>query len=359
MERTSASANRILAKQDRLDYLDALKGLSVIMIVVEHHLLDVEFVKHYLCSFSLTPFFLVSGFLYAIKREWELPFRDIAVKNARRLLYPYFTFSAINLLWNVLYYKVAFPSAEPDLYSLREMLLYTVTTYGYNALWFLPCTFFGTLLFAAIRKSRHHKLIWGISAIFLLVFYILFNEPLSGNGLVSYLYCYLFRSAIAMVFLYAGHGLHDLLPRLTQKQEAGLLRICLLCSGIIMLLYLLAPEHVPMVNLAAHHLGNPYLYYLSALAPSVALLLLLRRYANRKSIAAYFGRNSLVIMAMHMDVFVKIGWYAVSKLSLGFGDTISSMIVISLELIMAPVFIMVINRYFPFLTKLPKQPARN
>ena len=357
MGKATPMTNQISPKMERLDHLDAVRGLCVLLIVIEHHLLDADFVVRYLCSFSLPPFFLISGYLYAHKKEWERPFKAIAAKNIRRLMYPFVTFSIINLIWHLLYYKVVFRTTVPDSVTLPELLLYSVTTYGYNALWYLPAMLFGTLLFFAIRKQKHHRLIWAVSAVLIIVLYILFDKKLSGHGIFSYIYCYLFRSTMAMIFIYAGHLLYELLPRIRGKRETFVLTVSALLSGGIMLLYLFAPAHFPIVNLSAHRLGNPYFYYLSAIAPAMVMFLLCRRFAKPKGLLAFFGRNSLIIMATHMDILVRIAWYIVAKLQLNFGETVNSLIVIALELAMVPVIVPVIHRFFPFILKFPQKTA--
>ncbi|MBR2423271.1 MAG: acyltransferase [Oscillospiraceae bacterium] len=359
MEQPKTLPGKQHAASDRLDYLDAVRGICVILVVIAHHLVGADFVIKYPYLFSLTPFFLISGFLYAHKRSWEQPFRVVLAKNCKRLLYPFVTFSAVNLIWSVLYYKVVFPSAVPDFYSLREMLLLTVTTYGYNALWYMPCMFWGALLFTAVRKQKHHRLIWAACSIFIIVFYILFDEALSGHGLFSRVYCYLFRSVMAMIFVYAGHLLYYVLQSIDQQKERILLSFSIVISGINLGLLLIYPEQFPMANLAAHRLGNPYFYYLAAMAPSVSIFILCKRYWKDSRVLTYFGRHSLIVMALHMDIFVRIGWYILSKLQIQLGETGNSVLVIAMELAMAPVFIFIINRFFPFLLKLPQKNTKN
>ena len=348
--RSQEDKNRI--PSDRIDYLDSAKGISILLIVISHHLNGWDLAKNILCSFRITPFILISGFLYAYKNEWEKPFRSVVLRSARRLLYPFATFSVILLIWNVLYYKVVFPTAIPE-YSMQKMLIYTVTTYGYNALWYLPLIFWATLLFMAIRKTNHHHLICIVSSIALMVFYILFDEQLTGRGLVSYIYCYAFRVMIATVFLYAGYVLFCALKSMNEKQENLLLISCVIIFAIIVALYRFYPEQFPIVNLAAHRLGNPYVYYLTSIAASVVIILICKKYLGANAVLRYFGKNSLIVMALHMDVTVRIAWWILPKLHIHYGDMVNSLFVIALELAMFPIIITVINKCFSFLVCYP------
>lgn len=353
--RSQEEKNRI--PSDRIDYLDAAKGISILLIVCLHHLNGSDLAKKIFCSISIVPFILISGFLYAYKNEWEKPFRSVILRSAQRLLYPFATFSVILLIWNVLYYKVVFPTAIPE-YSMQKMLIYTITTYGYNALWYLPLIFWATLLFVAIRKTNHHHVICIVSSIALIVFYILFDKQLTGRGLVSYIYCYTFRVMIATVFLYVGYVLFFVLKNMNEKQENLLLISCVIVFAIIVALYRFYPEQFPIVNLAAHRLGNPYVYYLASIAASVVIILICKKYLGANAVLRYFGKNSLIVMALHMDITVRIAWWILSKLHINFGDVVNSLCVIALELAMFPIIITVINKCFPFLLRFPSLNAK-
>ena len=60
--RSQEEKNRI--PSDRIDYLDAAKGISILLIVCLHHLNGSDLAKKIFCSISIVPFILISGFLY-------------------------------------------------------------------------------------------------------------------------------------------------------------------------------------------------------------------------------------------------------------------------------------------------------
>ena len=357
MTTTTSLRDQRSAPSDRIDYLDAAKGIFILWIMTEHHLLGAESVVRYLYSMGVPSFFLISGFLYAYKREWEQPFGKFGVRKVQKLLYPFLTFSVINILWYLLYYKVLYPSAVPE-YGLKKILLHTVSTYGYNALWYLPCVFWGTLLFFALRRVKHHDLIWAVSSVCLVVFYVLFDKKLTGLGFVSYAYCYLFRVSVATVLIYAGSVLFSMFKNMNKTQENLLFLISTVVAVIVAVLYQLYPEHFPIANIAAHRMGNPYVYYLAAISGTIVILLICKKLLGRSRVLSYFGRNSLILMALHMDVTIRIAWWLFPKLPIDFGETINSLIVIGMELLMFVVIIPIINRCFPFILT-PKKAAKN
>jgi fucose 4-O-acetylase-like acetyltransferase len=158
---------------------------------------------------------------------------------------------------------------------------------------------------------------------------------------------------VAAVFLYAGSLLYCVFQNLNNSRENILLLCCLVFSAIIEVLYQRYPEHFPTANLAAHQLGNPYVYYLKAISNTTLILLICRKLSGRGRVLAYFGKNSLILMALHMDVTIKIAWWIFPRLSIDFGEVINSVIIIAMELLMFAVMIPIINRYFPFILRYP------
>lgn len=353
MKSTHSMHSNRTAHSDRLDYLDSAKGIFIVLILILHHLNGAESVNRYLYSMGVPSFFLISGFLYAYRKEWERPLGRTCAEKARKFLYPFFTFSAVNLLWYVLFYRVVFPSAVPE-FSLKQMLVYTCTTYGYNALWYLPCALWGTVLFFALRRLRHHNLFLGSLSVGLMVFYILFDQKLSGLGFVSYLYSYLFRVCAAAAFLYAGSVLYVVFQKLDKSRENTMLICFFVISAVIALLYQLCPEHFPTANIAAHQVGNPYVYYLNAISCTAAVLLICRKLSGKSHLLAYYGKNSLILMALHMDVTIRIAWCIFPHLPIDFGEILNSLIIIAMELIMFAVIIPILHRFFPFILRYPQ-----
>ena len=332
----------------RIEYLDAAKGIFILLIMTEHHLCGAEWVNRYLYSMGVPSFFLISGFLYACKKEWERPFGKNCVRKMQSLLYPYFTFSAIILLWNFVYYKVVSPFEVPEI-SFQKMFLYSVSTYGYHAVWYLPTALWGTLVFFALRRAKRHGLIWAVFSVGLVVFYVLFDKRLTGLGLISYVYCYLFRISVAVVLIYAGSVLFSAFNNINRTQENLLLMICAVFSVVVAVLYKQYPEHFDYANVAVHRMGNPYVYFPAAISSTIVVMLLCKKLPGRKKLLTYFGRNSLILMGLHMDVTIRIARWLYAKFHFDFGEVIDSLIIIGMELLMFPVIITLIHKLFPFI----------
>jgi len=85
----------------RLSWVDAAKGVGIILIVLGHSGIPKE-LEAYLFAFHVPLFFVLSGITFTVKEE--LSFREYAVLQARRLLWPYLLFAITSWLIRVLIY---------------------------------------------------------------------------------------------------------------------------------------------------------------------------------------------------------------------------------------------------------------
>lgn len=133
----------------RLNYLDMAKGIGIILVVAGHSGLCGDGLLAWLSSFHMPLFFVISGMLLSHRQEEAHPLAQSACRKARSILLPYFTFSLIYLLIELIYSLWK----HQELF-LSDAVLQTVSFYGISVLWFLPALFAGELLFLLIRKKQ-------------------------------------------------------------------------------------------------------------------------------------------------------------------------------------------------------------
>lgn len=85
--------------RNRITYIDTAKGIGIILIVVGH-MLPVKAVIHVIFAFHVPLFFIISGFLPV---DPNYTIGQIVKKKAFSLMYPYLTFSIIDIIWGVLF----------------------------------------------------------------------------------------------------------------------------------------------------------------------------------------------------------------------------------------------------------------
>lgn len=336
----------------RLDYIDTAKGIGIIFVVIYHHLLGAEFITNWISSFHMPLFFMITGYLYAFRDDYSKPVGAFALQKLKGLMYPFITLSFVVLLWNVLFYKLFFPSVQPE-NSIQEIFFLTITTYGYHALWFVPCLFYSSILFYVLRKYNLHHWICLLIITFIVIFSVIPNSEI----FTYYPVRFFIRIFIGLMFIYLGYLLFKLLARINRCWKT----ILLIVTGSLFLsslmVYYFCPGHLPFVNIGVCHIEKPGIYLLLAFF-SVTFIVLLSHYIRNK-VLSFIGKNSIIIMAFHMDLTVDIAWILVQRVPWHVNETIQSSVVIMVEILMLTLMIILINRFIPFIYQYHRIPFLN
>lgn len=296
-----------MVNSKRIAYVDMARGIGMLLVVMGH----VEYIsapiRQYITSFHMPLFFLISGFLILEKADMNKKFIELAKRKARSLLVPYAVFSVLSFVIEGSRLLIK----DLDGWSgLFRQLYQSLCFQGVSTLWFLPALFIGEVLFIWIRKHCSH--IWTVVLVAFTVvavyflnnaeqtMYQLHSESLKWSMLhdvLSMLLRNIFCVGLVAVGYYAGKLI---------KYYAGR---SLLDSGIGILLLILTGVIVRVnggVDLRAMQLGNLLFYLLGAVCGSLGILLLCRDIERSpilpvSRICEYYGRNSLIVMATHID----------------------------------------------------------
>ena len=84
-------------ENSRIVWLDALKGIGILLVIVSHSNCQLPFVNFFTAGY-IQLFFIAAGFTY--KSSFK-PFGFVE-KKAKRLLLPYFTYGLLTLLFYTL-----------------------------------------------------------------------------------------------------------------------------------------------------------------------------------------------------------------------------------------------------------------
>jgi fucose 4-O-acetylase-like acetyltransferase len=315
-------------------------------------------------------FFFISGFLFDFGKYTESA-GNFVKGRFRSLIVPYFCFAVITCIFYFLLdelYTPGIPSIKffenSIFHGISHILVALGPAISYNPpLWFLTCLFVTELLFYVLAKKYYEKpkrlVFWLIIA-----------------GVIGYLYSvYLpFRIpwnvdvALAAVVFY---GAGNLFKRLTEPEskvsfslkldsdfiekfsrfEKYLLLTAVLLS-LLYLGYLLKFPTDDKVNMNVLKYGDFFSFYLLAFAGIFTFVYLSRRLVSSK-VLEYFGRNSLIILALHFplkDILIKlviiILGVDIEYIHYNAGLALS-LTVLNLLCLIPVIFL--INNYFPFL----------
>lgn len=140
-------------KEKRLDYIDMVKGIGIILVVVGHSTYVSENMLTWLASFHMPLFFIVSGMLFAYGNSGQEAFGSYVKKRFRGMIIPYFWFSLIYI--GVDYYYLY---AHPEIINqefINTAILQALSFYGISVLWFLPAIFMGEICFYGLMKKQY------------------------------------------------------------------------------------------------------------------------------------------------------------------------------------------------------------
>ncbi len=353
----------------RLHWIDTLKGIGIILVVLAHYSLPIAF-DTYIFSFHMPLFFFISGFLFDFGKYAESA-SNFVKGRFKSLIVPYFCFAVITCIFCFLMDELYTPETisikffeNSIFHGISHILVAFGPAISYNPpLWFLTCLFVTELLFYVLAKKYYGEpkrlVFWLIIA-----------------GIIGYLYpVYVpFRIpwnvdvALAAIVFY---GAGNLFRKFTEKEsrsnfslklDSGFtekfsrveryLPVIAVLLSLLYLGYLLKFPTDDKVNMNVIKYGNFFSFYLLAFAGIFTFVYLSKRIISSK-VLEYYGRNSLIILALHFplkDVLIKLVIiilgvdieYIHYNTGFALGLTVLSLI------LLVPV-IYVINSYFPFL----------
>lgn len=288
-------------KGNRLAYIDMVKGVGIILVVIGHSTYVSEGVLTWLASFHMPLFFIVSGILFAHRHSEREHFGAYVKKRFFGMMVPYFAFSLIYILIDY-YYLYAHPEiiSKEFIYSA---ILQALSLFGISVLWFLPAIFIGEICFyGLVRKCAPWALgLTGFVAAWVPSFgmklvqtYIdMEKNPVMtwfGNLLMA-----LLRVFPAVIFLLIGYGLHTWIGRMRLKShlEVGIGIGCLFLNCAVAFANGRVDMHFLVFN-------NVFYYYLGACSATLGLLLIFR-HVKPLWLLGFLGSNSLIVMLTHLD----------------------------------------------------------
>ncbi len=317
-----------MANKQRIEYIDWLKGLSIIC-VVWFHLPHPEWLDF---SFRMPLFFLLSGIFFK-----TVPFRTYCARKTRQLLIPFIFFYLFYFGYMFLEYR--YSPTHPDQELTGEMFWDLFNTHsGFTnqlvnpPLWFI-CALINLqlLLYLLVRTLRRRTLIMcaalcisaaGILWVEQTPTYLMFGRSLRYLGYYTFGHLY-------------GKQLLGWIEH-SSRYRLRILAVCTLAMGI-------ALYHAIMQELPGHEVGC-YLFN----AALVVALIILFRYVSRVPALRFFhffGRNSYAVLGLH---YIIVQWCYIYLFMAGLNlEPVHGLWMLPLTLGLLVPVIRLMNRYTP------------
>ena len=339
-------------EHERMGWVDCVRGIAISLVVLGHFDQGQNPLCKWISSFHMAVFFVLSGILAAVHGAYAgQPLRQVLIHKAKRLFYPYFTFS----LLVVIYYCLR---GRGDL--VAKVLFYTVTLEGHNALWFLPALWMAECMLLVLLRSRIADwigtavLLVGTTVYAALQYYVIGGACPADEGMLYLILNGLCRAGIGTVLMMAGYKGYQA----AQKWERIDRKAAVSAACVCFALGFVCGRINGMVDLHYCVQQNPALYYLAALLQSGGLIVLCACVVRRCALLEFLGRNSLIIMATHypLPLIVLIQW-VMKQMGTGM-RYVDDLIGCALVMVLEAGIILLINRFLPFMLRPPRRRAR-
>lgn len=304
----------------RLTFLDMLKGIAILLVVLGHTGLIPHAVNTWLSTFHLPAFFIVSGMLMQLKKEEEVPLNIIFLRKIKSILLPYVWFSLAALVVDILMVITKRFSSD----TLSEHILQTFTLQGYSVLWFLPVLFISEIIGCALlhylNKSLCDKMKTAlialcVSVLLACVSFTIYNFIAQAeiNPHILAEFRIIAKALIAVSFIIFGYLTGLLLfepPKDNQKSPAdnsnqtGDFHLLSFMTGLILsAVNICVLPYIQLMDLNNVNIHNPILYIGLGVTGTLGILFICKGIPNIP-LLTFLGQNSLIIMCTHMHFFV-------------------------------------------------------
>ncbi len=291
----------------RIDTFDVLKGIGILLMIVGHSTGKIPYLRDFIFSFHMPLFFLVTGYFFK-----PAGFKDLLVKNSKRLLIPYL-FTALLIMVHMLIYAWCQHRDVWDvlLIRLRATLLGSGAprVFGMGpaigALWFLCAMFWSYLWLNVALRTRFPFLFCMLLAAISFGLHKVVFLPLSFQPGLS-----------GTLFLYVGYQIRQLglldAARIHSWNLPSFLRNKWAWVAVLFALWFTAFQRGKL-EMSCDFYKLWYFDMIGAVA-GCWFVYLLAGYVDRvwprvKRVLRFFGRYSLVVLCFHQYETSNIPWH--------------------------------------------------
>lgn len=267
---------------NRVLWLDAIKGIGVVFVIIGHSHLDKGLGYLLTCfvySFHLPLFMCVAGFLFKNHNEME-SFGSFVEKRFKSLIIPYLFYGSLCVIFDYCLRFIKHDWSNP----YKEILGFIFQMRGNLAgpCWFLTWMFISQCVFYFIQQVNS--------------FVVQFFVSLFLFGLGTTFYCcglsfpfYLESSFIACVFIFAGRLLKRYQGVLTLKYNGRLCTFLMILGGGSLILNEFLFLNKMHIEIFDGTIGNPLLFLFSAFCFCYIVIYLIYKFDNHR-VVLFLGK---------------------------------------------------------------------
>ncbi len=335
-----------LSNEKSLYYINNVKTFGIITVLLGHLTIP-QGLASFVNAFHMPLFFFISGYLFSVK---DYSLKEFTIHKARTLLIPFLFLGFITFLFwpvkeqfnkeiieeNLLNYLIGFIYAPAS----KEFL-------GFNIpLWFLPSLFLTEIImFLMIRYIKRYLFLFSC---------LLFGIGIILNETVHFRLPWgLDTSCFSVIFLYLGYVVRkkDILNKYLLEKGLLIKLAMLFISLASTILFIWLNEIDTAVSYYSLYYNN-YAFFLLAALSGILFSFCLDILIPSSWILNFYGRNTIVLLGLHLMVFAILKAMQVFILRIPLtvlDDNVSyNLVYILLTMILLAPVIIIINKYIPF-----------
>jgi len=334
--------NSLYKASERIRWIDALKGLGIILVVLGHTTIS-EPLSIWIYSFHMPLFFMISGYLYDQRKN--ITIKRFVWMRMKSLLIPWLFFSFISIIFSYF--------SDIILYKKSNMLKLLVTFFCGKGvavnlpLWFLKVLFMVEICFffiAKLKKKAYIVILLMSIMVSILLMDFSFDVERAIKGFIFYGIGWIVKECWEEIRLNQNN------IKFSSMIGGGIISFLLLIWLIIVrILYMIdRPLNIGYMG----NIDTILLFIVSILGTIVFVILAVE--VQQSAYLCFLGKNSIIILGTHilvMDVIsVLMRWiFHLDSEWIHCVDNLQGiMVTIAIILIEIPI-IYIVNRWMPFL----------
>jgi fucose 4-O-acetylase-like acetyltransferase len=328
---------------NRILYIDYLKAIAMIFVIMGHINFANHDVKAWIYSFHMPVFFFSTGLVLDFtqtSRGGNLMI--VARKYFKRLMLPF-------LLWGLIFSKFSIPNLLLICYGSYRSIHKAGSL---TSLWFLPVMYVAVLLLFLISRTRGDNRDWLMFSLSIVALVLGVSMPCLGIGYPLSLNVAL----VALFFMTLGNitrpyfnQIYDFLKAEKKRGVSVCLLLILIFAGGS-LTYLMNIPKIGYIHMGIGQFGNPILFALTAICGILMLIFLciMLEYIHSRTTKGllFVGQNTLCIFIVQKPIigcFKKL--FEIYPMNSGLVLFITTAGTLALSCILC----IIINKYVPVL----------
>lgn len=293
-----------LPKKKRIEYIDLMKGICIILIILLH--LGIDYGNHtvdvMLKNMRIPLYFCLSGLFF---KEYD-GFLDFVTRKINKLIIPFVFFS---------YFPFALCELGRDNYdrSVTTYIIMGLEPYNYP-LWFLRCLFITYILyFIFVRVTKNKSSTLGAIGIFVLAFlaYCFVQVEWSVNSMPALLKVVVFDNVltafIALPFFHIAYMVRKkgFLSQVFEKKQ--------ILAFFVMFFIIWFLTFQEDIDYKTVHFGTNFFFLYTGALGGIGCVWCIAYLIKKLFYVSYVGRYSIIALGTHYPMILLFRWMGIQN----------------------------------------------